>query len=106
MGLSAIGDFMGARITQAPLPDGLTFIKANTFYVVAPIDTPYQIYTNYLGSHGGVRVAMLEPLKIFNVSTAVKNALVPEAGWLVFDTDLSKLCIYTGVQWQTINSAP
>lgn len=38
------------------------------------------------------------------VSTAEKNALVPEAGWIVFDTTLGKLCVYSGVGWETITS--
>jgi len=39
-----------------------------------------------------------------NVTTAEKNALAPEAGWVVFDTTLGKLCVYTGAAWQTITS--
>lgn len=37
-------------------------------------------------------------------TTAGKNALAAEAGWLVFDTDLGKLCVYNGSAWQTITS--
>jgi hypothetical protein len=39
-----------------------------------------------------------------NVTTTEKNALAPEAGWVVFDTTLGKLCVYTGAAWQTITS--
>jgi hypothetical protein len=39
-----------------------------------------------------------------NVTTAEKNALAAEAGWVVFDTTLGKLCVYTGAAWQTITS--
>lgn len=39
-----------------------------------------------------------------NYSTAQKNDLAAQAGWLVFDTDLGKLCVYTGSAWQTITS--
>lgn len=39
-----------------------------------------------------------------NVTTAVKNALAAEAGWVVFDTDLDKLCVYNGAAWETITS--
>lgn len=38
------------------------------------------------------------------VTTAEKAALTPDAGWVVFDTDLGKLCVYSGVAWQTITS--
>ncbi len=39
-----------------------------------------------------------------NVTTAQKNALAAVRGQLVFDTDLGKLCVYTGSAWQTITS--
>lgn len=38
------------------------------------------------------------------VSTAEKNALAPQAGWVVFDTTLGKLCVYNGAAWETITS--
>jgi len=40
-----------------------------------------------------------------NMTTAQKNAITtPAAGLMVFDTDLVKLCVYTGSAWQTITS--
>jgi hypothetical protein len=40
-----------------------------------------------------------------NMTTTQKNAISsPAAGLVVFDTTLSKLCIYTGAAWQTITS--
>lgn len=44
-------------------------------------------------------------VKFKNVTTAEKTALVVDAGTVVFDTTLGKLCVYTGVGWQTITSA-
>ena len=38
------------------------------------------------------------------VTTTEKNALTPEAGWIVFDTTLGKLCVYSGSAWQTVTS--
>jgi hypothetical protein len=38
------------------------------------------------------------------VTTAEKNALTPSAGWVVFDTTLGKLCVYSGSAWQTVTS--
>lgn len=38
------------------------------------------------------------------VTTAEKNALNPSAGWVVFDTTLGKLCVYSGSAWQTVTS--
>jgi hypothetical protein len=39
-----------------------------------------------------------------NVTTTEKNALAPEAGWVVFDTTLEKLCVYNGSAWETVTS--
>jgi hypothetical protein len=39
------------------------------------------------------------------VTTTQKNALTVTAGYIVFDSTLGKLCIYTGSVWQTITSA-
>jgi hypothetical protein len=38
------------------------------------------------------------------VTTTQKNALTPATGYVVFDSTLGKLCVYTGVAWQTITS--
>lgn len=41
-----------------------------------------------------------------NMTTVQKNAIAsPAAGLMVFDTTLSKLCVYTGAAWETITSA-
>jgi hypothetical protein len=37
-------------------------------------------------------------------TTAEKNALTPSEGWVVFDSTLGKLCVYTGAAWETITS--
>ena len=39
-----------------------------------------------------------------NYTTAQKNALSVGTGAIVFDTNLQKLCVYTGSGWQTITS--
>lgn len=40
-----------------------------------------------------------------NMTTTQKNAIVtPAAGLMVFDTTLSKLCVYSGAAWETITS--
>ena len=38
------------------------------------------------------------------VTTTQKNALAPVVGYLVFDSTLGKLCVYTGSVWQTVTS--
>jgi len=39
-----------------------------------------------------------------NYTTAEKAALTPAKGWVVYDTTLNKLCVYTGSSWETITS--
>lgn len=39
-----------------------------------------------------------------NMTTTQKNAIVPAAGTVIFDTTLAKLCVYSGSAWQTITS--
>ena len=40
-----------------------------------------------------------------NMTTAEKNAITsPAAGLVVFDTNLAKLCVYSGAAWQTVTS--
>jgi hypothetical protein len=39
------------------------------------------------------------------MTTAEKNAITsPAAGLVVFDTNLAKLCVYSGAAWQTVTS--
>lgn len=39
-----------------------------------------------------------------NMTTTQKNVITATAGCVVFDTTLSKLCVYNGAAWQTITS--
>jgi hypothetical protein len=44
-------------------------------------------------------------LRLPNMTTVQKNAISsPAAGLMVFDTTLSKACVYSGAAWQTITS--
>jgi hypothetical protein len=38
------------------------------------------------------------------VTTTQKLALTVSAGYLVFDSTLGKLCVYSGSAWQTVTS--
>ena len=38
------------------------------------------------------------------VTTSQKTALTVTAGYIVYDSTLGKLCVYTGSAWQTITS--
>lgn len=38
-------------------------------------------------------------------TSAQKGAIAsPQAGLIVYDTDLNKLCVYTGAGWETVTS--
>jgi hypothetical protein len=39
-----------------------------------------------------------------NMTTVQKTAITPSAGTVIFDTTLSKLCVYSGSAWETITS--
>lgn len=44
-------------------------------------------------------------VRVPNMTTTQKNAISsPAAGLVAFDTTLAKLCVYTGVAWETITS--
>ena len=43
-------------------------------------------------------------LQVPVVTTTQKNALTVSAGYIVYDSTLGKLCIYTAGGWQTITS--
>jgi hypothetical protein len=73
--------------------------------------------TNYFGGNVGVGTtspnasAILDAqsttkgVRMPNMTTTQKNAISsPAAGLMVFDTTLSKLCVYSGAAWQTITS--
>lgn len=50
-------------------------------------------------------VSTTKGLRLPNMTTTQKNAISsPVAGLLVFDTTLSKACVYSGAAWQTITS--
>lgn len=43
-------------------------------------------------------------VKVQNLTTAEKTALIEDVGLIVFDTDLDKLCVCTSGGWETITS--
>jgi len=49
--------------------------------------------------------SVTKALIVPRMTTVQKNAVIPpSAGMIVYDTDLGKLCIYTGAAWETITS--
>jgi len=49
--------------------------------------------------------SVTKALIVPRMTTVQKNAIIPpSAGMIVYDTDLNKLCIYTGAAWETIQS--
>jgi len=83
--------------------------------------TPNYFFVDYLGSTGfnfpsgslvvsaSAQVEIVSTTKGFlppRMTTTQKNAIgTPAAGLVIYDTDLNKLCVYTGAAWQTITSA-
>ena len=50
-------------------------------------------------------VSTTQGLRFPNMTTTQKNAIAsPAAGLTIFDTTLSKLCVYSGAAWQTVTS--
>jgi hypothetical protein len=50
-------------------------------------------------------ISTTKTLIVTLVTTTQKNALSNEAGRVVFDTTLGKLCINNGSAWQTVTSS-
>jgi len=51
-----------------------------------------------------IEVKSLKAIKLSSFTTAQKNAIAtPEAGMILFDSDLGKMCIYT-TAWETVTS--
>jgi hypothetical protein len=85
---------------------------------------PFVFYTNAaerlrIDSTGNVGIGTASPnasaildvqsttkgVRMPNMTTTQKNAISsPAAGLMVFDTNLAKLCVYSGAAWQTITS--
>lgn len=53
---------------------------------------------------GGPLSLTADGVKMPSFTTTQKNALTASAGMVVFDSTLSKLCVYTGAAWETITS--
>ena len=67
---------------------------------------PWGVYLTFSASAPSLWVSREGAFKLVALTTAQKNAVVsPAAGMLVMDTDLGKLCVYTGSAWQTVTSA-
>jgi hypothetical protein len=95
------------RFKAAPLPNAPTEYDAQymrqvirvieTYFSQLDSNTPNYAQTYTADTFNGIAATR-------KVTTAEKNALAPEAGWVVFDTTLGKLCVYNGSAWQTVTS--
>jgi hypothetical protein len=95
------------RFRAAPLPNppaewdpqyGRQLIRVlETYFSQLDSNTPNYAQTYTADTFEGIAATK-------QVTTAEKNALNPSAGWVVFDTTLSKLCVYSGAAWQTVTS--
>lgn len=45
-----------------------------------------------------------QALLLTRLTTAQKNAITGIAGMIAYDSDLGKLCVYTGAAWETVTS--
>ena len=102
----------GAR-TNGQYPTGILTFSTSTSLNAAPTEKMR------IESSGNVGIGTSSPsasaildaqsttkgVRMPNMTTTQKNAISsPAAGLMVFDTTLSKLCVYSGAAWQTITS--
>jgi hypothetical protein len=108
---SALMDFSATSFTRYTVGS-----DSNGFVVFDEAASTYRLVIN---SSGNLGVGTTSPnasaiidaqsttkgVRMPNMTTTQKNAISsPAAGLMVFDTTLSKLCVYTGAAWQTITS--
>jgi hypothetical protein len=104
----------------------ISLTNASRQYQIGVTGTNFGVYDGtgsawrlYLDSSGNLGIGTTSPsasaildaqsttkgVRMPNMTTTQKNAISsPAAGLMVFDTTLSKLCVYTGAAWQTITS--
>jgi hypothetical protein len=102
----------------------MTAVGATEARINAISNVPLTMFTNNtermrIDSSGNVGIGTTSPnasaildaqsttkgVRFPNMTTTQKNAISsPAAGLVVFDTTLSKLCVYSGAAWQTITS--
>ena len=125
---SATGTDYETRIIRASGANGaLQIIQSGTgdFQLQNSGAAPMTFFTNStermrIDSSGNVGIGTSSPsasaildaqsttkgVRFPNMTTTQKNAVSsPAAGLVVFDTTLSKLCVYSGAAWETITSA-
>lgn len=104
------GDFTASNIDGgAPSPTGMNLTAGNSStpqnvsLCSATASEPGVVNTG-AQTFGGVK-SFNSAVVFANMTTTQKNAIAsPVAGMVVFDTTLSKLCVYSGSAWQTITS--
>ena len=96
------------KFKAAPLPNPLSEYDAQYIrQVIRVLETYFSQLDSRAGNKAQTYTADLVIGGRFaakNVTTTEKNALTPSAGWVVFDTTLGKLCVYSGSGWQTVTS--
>jgi hypothetical protein len=116
---------VAARIGSGVTSDLLLgSLNGNAPFVASQGAYPLIFYTNAaerarIDSSGNVGIGTISPsasaildaqsttkgVRMPNMTTTQKNAIAsPAAGLMVFDTTLSKLCVYSGTAWETITS--
>jgi hypothetical protein len=95
----------GAVCRVGPSSGAMAFYSANTER--ARIDSAGNLGIGTTANASAILDAQstTKGVRMPNMTTTQKNAISsPAAGLMVFDTTLSKLCVYTGAAWQTITS--
>ena len=98
----ALTKFKAAPLPNAPSEYDAQYIRQlirviETYFSQLDSSTPNYAQSYTADTFNGIFAAK-------NVTTTEKNALAAEAGWVVFDTTLGKLCVYSGSAWQTVTS--
>lgn len=83
-----IKDYMGGQ-SLGPTDD-VQFNSVNTVSIETNVITE---------TTPGNGVVMGSALGLWPRTTIQRNALIPSAGWMVFDTDLSQAFLYNGSSW-------
>jgi hypothetical protein len=79
---------------------------ANNFHFVKNASNELELRKGEEGGGGAVVLKVKDSPIVPSYTTTQKNALVsPQAGMIILDSTLAKVCIYTGVAWQTVTSA-
>ena len=95
---------MGIKLNNnIGLPYGMNW-NGSFLTVTGSILTYAPLWVDEIKALTATRVFCSVPFKLQSYTTVNKLLIAAEAGEVVFDTTLNKLCVYTGAAWETITS--